>query len=161
MKHYKKPDNSVHAFDDNYQGPLITGDMIPLTAEQLAELRKPNIEEARSRVWEEIKAERDRRIQNGGYKVGADWYHSDTFSRTQQMGLVMLGANMPPGIQWKTLGGSFVTMTPALATQIFAAGAASDIAIFATAQAHRAAMEQLTDPDGYDCSTGWPSAFGE
>jgi hypothetical protein len=80
-----------------------------------------------------IKAERDRRIQKGGYKVGANWYHSDTFSRSQQMGLVMMGAAIPTGLQWKTMGGGKVTMTQALAAQIFQAAAMSDIAVFAAA----------------------------
>lgn len=110
-------------------------------------------------LWGAIKAERDRRIQTGGYEVGTKWFHSDTFSRTQQMGLVMLGASIPAGTQWKTMDGSFVTMTQTLAAQIFAAGAASDIAIFTNAQLHRTAMEALADPTGYDFSTGWPAAF--
>lgn len=111
-------------------------------------------------VWERIKAERDRRIQSG-YKVGTKWFHSDTFSRTQQMGLVMLGANIPANTPWKTMDGTTVTMTQALAGQIFAAAAASDIAIFAAAEMHRAAMESSADPSSYDFSAGWPKVFGE
>lgn len=112
--------------------------------------------------WEAIKAERDLRIQSGGYKVGAKWFHSDTFSRTQQMGLVMLGGgNIPANTPWKTMDGTSVTMTQALAGQIFATAAASDIAIFAAAEAHRAAMESSADPSAYDFSGGWPKVFGE
>ena len=111
--------------------------------------------------WNAIKTERDRRIQQGGYKVGAKWYHSDTFSRTQQMGLVMLGANIQANLQWKTMDGSFVTMTQQLAGQVLAAAAASDQAIFAAAEAHRQAMEASADPAAYDFSTGWPKVFGE
>jgi hypothetical protein len=112
-------------------------------------------------VAAEIKAERDRRIQSGGFKVGTKWFHSDTFSRTQQMGLVMLGANIPANTPWKTMDGSTVVMTQQLAQQIFAAAAASDIAIFAAAEAHRAALEASSDPGSYDTSAGWPKAFGE
>lgn len=115
--------------------------------------------EIRSHVWTAIKAERDRRIQFGGYKVGEKWYHSDTFSRTQQMGLVMLGANIPPNTPWKTMDGSFEVMTPALAAQIFAAAAASDIAIFAAAEVHKAAMEASPEPAAYDFSAGWPNRY--
>lgn len=111
--------------------------------------------------WEAIKAERDRRIQQGGYKVGAKWYHSDTFSRTQQMGLVMLGANIPANTQWKTMDGSFVAMTQSLAGQIFAVASQNDMAIFAAAEVHKSAMEASSDPASYDFSTGWPKAFGE
>jgi hypothetical protein len=112
-------------------------------------------------VWERIKAERDRRTQAGGYLVSGKWYHSDTFSRTQQMGLVLLGANIPAGTQWKTMDGSFVAMTPALAAQIFAGAAANDIAIFAAAEAHKAAMEASAEPLAYDFTAGWPATFGE
>jgi hypothetical protein len=108
-----------------------------------------------------IKAERDRRIQSGGFKVGAKWFHSDTFSRTQQMGLVMLGANIPANTPWKTMDGTTVVMTQQLAQQIFAAAAASDIAIFAAAETHRIALEACADPSSYDISAGWPKAFGE
>ena len=112
-------------------------------------------------MWEAINGERDRRIQTGGYKVGAKWFHSDTFSRTQQMCLVMLGANIPANTLWKTMDGTTVTMTQALAGQIFATAAASDIAIFAAAETHKAAMEASADPASYDFSTGWPKVFGE
>lgn len=112
-------------------------------------------------VWDRIKAERDKRIQNGGYKVGTEWFHSDTFSRTQQMSLVMMGSNIPAGTLWKTMSGSMVTMTQSLAGQIFGTAAASDIAIFTAAETHRVAMEASADPATYDFSTGWPKAFWE
>ena len=60
---------------------------------------------------------------------------------------------------WKTMAGDFVEMTPALAGQIFAAVAASDQAIFAVAEQHRAAMEASEEPWAYDYSTGWPRTY--
>lgn len=115
-------------------------------------------------VWEQIKAERDRR-KAGGVKVkvgGVDkWFHSDDASRIQQMGLVMMGANIPANLQWKTLDGSFVTMTQAVAQSVFTAAAASDQAIFGVAEAHRVALQASADPAVYDYSTGWPAIFGE
>lgn len=110
-------------------------------------------------IWARIKSERDRRIQSGGYKVGTKWFHSDTFSRTQQMGLVMLGANIPANTPWKTMDGSVITMTQTLAGQIFATAAASDIAIFAAAETHKVAMEASADPASYDFLAGWPAIF--
>ena len=111
-------------------------------------------------VWGKIKAERDcRRI--GGVKIGDKWFHSDDTSRIQQMGLVMLGANMSPTLQWKTLDGSFVSMTPALAQQIFNAIAVSDQTIFSVAETHLAALKTSADPVNYDYSTGWPAVYGE
>lgn len=112
-------------------------------------------------MWGKIKLERLRRSQEGGYKVGIKWFHSDIFSRTQQTGLVMLGANIPQGLQWKTMDGSFITMTPTLALQIFGAAASSDQAIFTQAEAHKAAMLETTTPFTYNYLTGWPLIYGE
>lgn len=111
--------------------------------------------------WEAIKAERDRRTEQGGYNVGTKWFHSDQKSRSQQLGLVLLGANIPAGLQWKTMDGSFVAMTQQLAGQILAAGAASDQSIFAAAETHKAAMEASAAPSSYDFSAGWPATFAE
>ena len=117
-----------------------------------------------SEMWNLISAHRDKLTTTGGYKVnvaGTDkWFHSDTFSRTQQLGLVLMGASIPANLQWKTMDKTFVTMTQALAAQLFAAAAAaSDQAIFAAAEAHRLAMEASADPDAYNFSTGWPVVF--
>ena len=124
---------------------------IPLTERQAA-------------VWEAIKSERDRRASLG-VKVGSHWFHSDQKSRIQQMGLVLLGASTPAGVQWKTLTLTpppvFVAMTPALARAIVAATAASDTAIFTAAEAHRLVMEASEAPQDYDFSTGWPTSIEE
>lgn len=111
--------------------------------------------------WEDIKAERDRRTENGGYKVGDKWFHSDQKSRAQQLGLVLLGANIPTGLLWKTMDGSFVPMIQPLAQQILESAAASDQAIFASAEVHKAAMETSAEPAEYDFSGGWPPVFGD
>lgn len=113
-------------------------------------------------AWERIKAERDRR-KYLGVKAGAHWFHSDDASRIQQLALVMMGANIPAGLQWKTLTLTpppvFVEMTPALASGIFQATAAIDQAIFAAAEAHRIAMEASPTPEDYDFSAGWPATI--
>lgn len=120
----------------------------------------PDLTALRAAHWEAIKAERDKRTQTGGYQAAGKWFHSDTFSRTQQMGLVMMGAGIPGGLQWKTMDGSFVTMTQTLAGQVFAAAAASDAALFARAEQIKAAME--ADPVNFQlASQTWPAVFGE
>jgi hypothetical protein len=126
---------------------------------QLQDAPVPPLSTRQESAWERIKTERDRRTQQAGYQVNGHWFHSDTFSRTQQLGLVIMGPNMPPGVQWKTMTGEMVTMTPALAGQIFAAAAASDIAIYTAAETHRAAMLASADPDTYNFSGGWPPTF--
>jgi len=112
-------------------------------------------------IWTRIKAERDRRVQSNGYKVGVKWYHSDTFSRSQQMGLVMAGAAIPPGLQWKTMDGSFITMTQSLAAQIFQAAMGSDMAIFTKAETLKAQVQAASDPATVDIMAGWPRGYGE
>jgi len=112
----------------------------------------------RVRVWEAIKAKRDK-LQASGVKVGPYWFHSDVSSRIQQIALVIFGANLPSAIMWKTLDGSFVEMTPTLAVQIFQASAVSDIAIFTAAETHKAMMMASPNPTTYDFSGGWPPTY--
>ena len=109
--------------------------------------------------WEWIKRERDARKLSCGFKVGANWFHSDAGSRTQQLGLVIAaGQNLiPSGLQWKTMAGTFVQMTPTLAIQIFGAAMTSDAAHHAIAEQARAALEAgtLTDLSAIQ----WPASF--
>lgn len=153
------PNRKVHANGDgsDYEG-LHALDGLPLPTQ--AELNPLRTSLLREHKWAEIKVERDRRKFNG-VKVAGSWFHSDDSSRIQQIGLVMMGAGMPPGIMWKTMSDSFVLMTPALAMQIFQATGAQDMAIFAKAEFHRTAMIASPNPTTYDYSTGWPATFGE
>jgi len=116
---------------------------------------------ARTEMWAKIQGERDKR-RISGVQVGSNWFHSDDPSRIQQIALVMMGANMPPNIMWKTMMGTFVLMTPTLANQIFQGIVARDQAIFAKAEQHRQAMITTTDdPYTYDWTTGWPQSYVE
>lgn len=110
----------------------------------------------------QIKAHRDNLIQTGGAKVGTDWFHSDTHSKTQQIGLVMLGASIPADLQWKTMSGDFVALTQLLASQIFAAQVAQEQGIFAAAEGHMTALSALPDVEqiaAYDWKAGWPEIY--
>lgn len=105
-----------------------------------------------------IKSKRDA-VKGEGVTVGANRFHSDADSRIQQMGLVMMGASLPP-VQWKTMGGTFVEMTPTLAGQIFAATAARDIAVFGHAEALIAQVNAAATPEdvaAIDIEAGWPA----
>lgn len=116
---------------------------------------------ARTDVWHSIQAQRDGR-REAGVRVGDNWYHSDDPSRIQQIALVMMGANMPSNIMWKTMQGTFVQMTPQLASTIFQSIIAQDTKIFAQAEYHRQTM--ITgggDPYEYDYSAGWPQTYQE
>lgn len=142
------PDPRFYSWTENLDGTL---NVVP----------KP-LDGVRAAINEQIKAHRDYLIQTGGAKVGADWFHSDTHSKTQQIGLVMLGANLPAGLKWKTMAGTFVDMTPALVQAIFAAQVTQEQAIFAAAEAHIAALAALTTVEqiaAYDWRAGWPEVF--
>lgn len=119
-----------------------------------------NLAAARERKVAQIKAERDRRCQQGGFPAAGKWFHSDTFSRSQQLGLVLLGQNIPANLMWKTMDGSFVLMTPTLAQQIFASAAAQDAATFQRAEELQVFANTQPNPDGLQL-TGWPPIFGE
>lgn len=144
----------------------INGVAVEMTEDEVIEFeadRAVPLETRKEQAWERIKQERDRR-KSLGVKVGANWYHSDADSRIQQLSLFVMGGSMPP-LQWKTLTLSgppvFVTMTQAIAGDIFQNTAASDAAVFAAAETHRLAMEASETPESYDMSTGWPAAFGD
>lgn len=135
----------------------VSPDVLPPKATLDAQMTAMTIDN----VWTAIKAERDRRSQFGGYKVGANWFHSDQASRTQQIALVMLGAGLPAGLMWKTMSGGFVLMTPTLAQQAFGAAVMSDQVIFGKAEWHRAQMAASPTPWSYDFSGGWPQTYEE
>lgn len=109
-----------------------------------------------AQVWEGIKAIRDHKTQLGGFPAAGKWFHSDTFSRSQHLGMVLAGASLP-AIPWKTMDGTFITTTPALAQQIFAAAFAQDGAMFAHAENLRA--QALIDPNAVDITAGWPQVY--
>lgn len=118
-----------------------------------ADVITANLAAKTSQRWEDIKQIRDTKVQTGGYKAANKWFHSDTFSRTQQMGLVMLGANLPAGMQWKTMDSTFITMTPSLAAAVFQAAAMQDSLLFKHA-------EVLKADTSLDINQGWPTTYG-
>lgn len=121
------------------------------------------LDATKTHMWKHIQAEREKR-KYGGVQVAGKWFHTDDSSRIQQLGLVMMGANLPVGIMWKTMDNSFIEMTPTLAGQIFQAVAAKDIAIFTVAEQHRALMNASADPITYNHMNGnpaWPLMYGE
>lgn len=115
----------------------------------------------RERLWTQIKSHRDYIKSQGGCLVQGKWYHSDSDSKQQQIALVLLGANIPQGLQWKTLDGSFVAMTQSLAGQIFAAQVAREQSIFAVAESKRAEIQNMTieQLEAYDVLDGFPQEY--
>lgn len=122
--------------------------------------RSPTTDEftqIKAQIWEAIKITRDTKKSNDGYQVGDKRYHSDDSSRIQQIGLVIMGNNIPNGLQWKTMDGTFIAMTPTLAQQIFGAAAAKDMALFTKAETLKAQVNAAADPRNIDIVSGWPT----
>jgi hypothetical protein len=124
----------------------------------VAPIVQPALAEMQAAVWEDIKQERDRR-KSGGVLVSGKWFHTDSDSRIQHLGLTIMGASIPAGLQWKTMDGTFITMTQQLAGAIFMGVALADQHNFTNAEIHNATMKALPDPAGYDYSTGWLTIY--
>lgn len=164
--YYKDTHNKLHFIEKIEDATYLPSDCVAITDDEagiirLAENPLPTQEEIKSSMWKKIKTERDRRTEIGGFNVGTKWYHSDSPSRIKLLSLVLMGLNIPPNLQWKTMDNTFITMTPTLAGKIFGAAASNDIAIFTAAETHKATMELSSDPSNYDFTTGWPTTFGE
>ncbi|MBV4524384.1 DUF4376 domain-containing protein [Pseudomonas sp. SWRI74] len=129
----------------------------------------------RAIAWGSIKAERDRRTV-AGFNVGGKWVHSDTFSRSQWLGLkdnardaLTAGGGMGDTltdrqgepIAWKLLDGTFALVTAQMAFDVVAAVTCSDMDIFKVAEQHNAAMLTSANPAAYDYSTNWPQTYEE
>lgn len=104
-----------------------------------------------------IRAERDRRKFNG-VLVSAKWIHTDTYSRTQWMGMVMMGASVP-AIEWTTMDNTSITTSQALAGAVFQATATLDSTLFAFAKSLIDTVNASSDPAGVDITAGWPATF--
>ena len=104
-----------------------------------------------------IKAERDRRKFNG-VLVSTKWIHTDTYSRTQWMGMVMMGASVP-AIEWTTMDNTSITTSQALAGAVFQATATLDSTLFAFAKSLIDTVNASSDPTSVDITTGWPATF--
>lgn len=157
----KYPSVEAYALGDgnDYSAIIRTGgDSLP----DESILQSDLLEAKRLIVWQAIQDERTRR-QNGGVFIQSvnKWFHSDQTSRIQQLGLVMMGSNMPANINWKTMDGSFVVMTPSLAVSIFNAAATLDMTAFGVAEQHRAYMMQSPTPETYNFMAFWPAIYGE
>lgn len=137
------PDPSRESDETHYNQEIMEAPYIistPKSPEQLATLR-----------WNKLKQIRDDLTKNGGCLVDTKWFHTDTDSKQQQMALTLLGANIPANLQWKTMDGTFVTMTQTLAAQVFAAQIAREQLIFATAEVKKLDDTPITE--------GWPARY--
>lgn len=124
-------------------------------------------------VWAAIRAERDRRISDGGFRVGSHWYQSDPGSMTQQIAMAAMAfirqyqdnvslSYVLPVPDWATMDGAYVPITIQRAYDLLWEGAAHVSAHYNAARAHETALYALSDPDAiasYDYSGGWPEIY--
>lgn len=180
-------------YDEAIHGDAIPDDAVEITADEHAALLAGQTHGKRivadangfpmladqpaptaAEIWNRIKAKRDA-IKAGGVKVGTKWYHSDTDSRIQFIGLKdqardILAAGQPDStrlqklgqdVKWKTVDGTFIFLTVKHAFDIGSAIGDLDAMAFAAAETHRAAMEASADPAAYDFSAGWPQVYAD
>ena len=157
------PYNTITALADRYR---VDGADLPFTVVgtgTIADVEPgdfpppPATLEQRATICTAIRTERDRRKFNGVF-VSGKWIHTDTYSRTQWLGMVMMGAGIP-AIDWTTMDGTSITTSQALASAVFAATATLDATLFAYAKSLIAAVEASSTPQTVDIVTGWPATF--
>lgn len=162
---YEKPDDfsdALYLRTEMADAPYVV--YTPRPAEQVAAAR-----------WEAIKAIRDAKT-NGpdGCKVEVEtgvfkWFHTDAYSKMQQLGLettavlmlvnaaaagTPLDMNTPiSATPWKTMDGSFVTLTVDLVLKVATAQKQRDMLLFGIAETKK--------NDATSINEGWPQTFVE
>ena len=133
------------------------------TATPLARARKL------AQLTEVIKAHRDER-KNGGVFVDGYWFHTDTESRIQYLGLLERIKDLPQDepirfdgtpLQWKTMDGRFVVLTRGQVSAIAAAVADLDVRLFAHAESLIARAQATEDLASFRYTDYWPQTFQE
>ena len=106
---------------------------------------------------EKVKQKRDL-VKFQGVFISNKWIHTDTYSRTQWMAMVMMGANLPI-VSWTTMDKSTINTSQTLAMQVFQGVAIQDSLIYSVSSTHISNILALDDAYGYDILTGWPTTF--
>lgn len=117
------------------------------------------LEQAKLQVVQAIKQYRDE-LTADYIVIDGSHFHSDANSRIQQMTLAKMGraGTVPPGLMWQTKNNGLIELTNDIAAQFETVTIAHDMRLFATAQAHIAAvnaLETIDDVSAYDWSQGW------
>lgn len=127
------------------------------------------IEQIRKDAIERVRLERDRR-KASGVRVPIDymdfWFWTDDPSRNQYSLLEGMARrnNLPSEFvidQWKTMSGTYVTMTVELLLRIIDLGIQREKELFTVAAQHQLAIMESSDPGSYDYSVNWPITFEE
>lgn len=165
-------------YDTTISGDNVPSDVIEISTEQHTELLAGqsdgkqivvdddgvlnlvgNRDDILDKMWTGIKRARDE-YMNGGVFVAGNWFHSDNNSRVKYMGLKST-VPFPENLQWKTMNGTYVTMTVALVQLVLNSISKNDAIVFEVAEKHKMDMQEASDPSAYDYSSEWPSTFGD
>lgn len=118
-------------------------------------------EEIQEDQWQRIQDIRDGRI-GGGVEVDGKWYYTDGESKTRYLSLVIAGpALMPPNIEWKTMDGSKVIMSHALALRIYIKAMEMTNVIYQYGEALKYDLYQATEPAQFNITVGWPQVYAD
>jgi hypothetical protein len=118
----------------------------------------PSLEHLRAILWAAIKTKRQA-VLEGGVQAAGRWFHSDLFSRTQWLALLVQGQSLPAGIQWKCMDNTFVELTPTLVLQVAGAMMAKEQTAFIWAETLKAQVNAAADPYSIDLDAGWPASY--
>lgn len=126
------------------------------------------IHERKQAIWEEIKKERERRLQSGVkmiVKGEPKWFHTDIISQqSYDRAKDYLKNHEEKSITWKTMDNTYVQVglqeLNELTDHIFVTGQA----IFQVAEQKKHKLDSLTDPsliDSFDIKGDWGEVFNE
>ena len=121
------------------------------------------LEQQRQIIWESIKQYRALIEEGGVYVSTADrWFHTDPEAQRKycMVGLASLSKIYQP-IDWKTMDGSYVKMTPQLFQDLLASLLIISPQIHKVAEQHRVALWKSETPLEYDFTTGWPGTYSD
>jgi len=159
MLFYKNTNNEYFAFDEDDEELIIK--FIKPDWVRIPEIPKiePSLASVKDELVRKVKTQRDFQKFNGVF-VQNKWIHTDTYSRTQWMAMVMMGANLP-AIPWTTMDGTHIVTTPALAQGVFNGVAQLDAQLFSFASSLITSIDSSDDPNSVDITTGWPLTYVE
>lgn len=128
-----------------------------------SEILLEKLKEKRLSKWREIQAIRDSKMA-GGVLVDGKWFHTDTGSLVQYLAMLAAGSelnNMLNVIQWKTMDGTFVSMTSELVKAIYARTMITTNIIHDKAEALRLELDIASDPSRFEIenNVGWPIVY--
>lgn len=126
-----------------------------------SERHNKTLEQQRTEAWELIKLHRTSIEEGGVYVATADkWFHTDPEAQRKycMIGLASLSKIYQP-VDWKTMDGSYVKMTPQLFQDLLASLLIISPQIHKIAEQHRIALWKSETPLEYDFTTGWPATY--